>query len=95
MGDGLKGIQSEDRMQEVKRVIVSQKELDGEDRDALGELVECAAMEGDISSAIVKVYRTVLGDAFSSDALTPHRPRSTKASHCTFIRRRQSRLTFE
>jgi hypothetical protein len=52
-------------------------------------------MEGDISSAIVKVYRTVLGDAFSSDALTPHRPRSTKASHCTFIRRRQSRLTFE
>jgi hypothetical protein len=59
MGDGLKGIQSEDRMQEVKRVIVSQKELDGEDRDALGELVECAAMDGDISRAIVKVSSTL------------------------------------
>jgi hypothetical protein len=55
MGDGLKGIQSEDRVQEVKRVIVSQKELDGEDRDALGELVECPAMDGDIARAIVKV----------------------------------------
>jgi len=59
MGDGLKGIQSEDRMQEVKRVIVSQKELDGEDRDALGELVECAAMDGDISCAIVKVHEGI------------------------------------
>ncbi|KAJ7665520.1 hypothetical protein B0H17DRAFT_1090776 [Mycena rosella] len=59
MGDGLKGIQSEDRMQEVKRVIVSQKELDGEDRDALGELVECAAMDGDISRAIVKVHEGI------------------------------------
>lgn len=59
MGDGLKGIQAEDRMQEVKRVIVSQKELDGEDRDALGELVECAAMNGDISRAIVKVHEGI------------------------------------
>ncbi|KAJ7129561.1 hypothetical protein C8R44DRAFT_777077 [Mycena epipterygia] len=59
MGDGLKGIQSEDRIQEVKRVIVSQKELDGEDRDALGELVECAAMDGDISRAIVKVHEGI------------------------------------
>ncbi|KAK7061811.1 hypothetical protein R3P38DRAFT_2831689 [Favolaschia claudopus] len=59
MGDGLKGIQSEDRMHEVKRVIVSQKELDGEDRDALGEPVECPVMDGDISSAIVKVHEGV------------------------------------
>ncbi|KAJ7507921.1 hypothetical protein B0H11DRAFT_1969327 [Mycena galericulata] len=59
MGDGLKGIQSEDRMHEVKRVIVSQKELDGEHRDALGELAECAAMDGDISHAIVKVHEGI------------------------------------
>ncbi|KAJ7180195.1 hypothetical protein C8R43DRAFT_972147 [Mycena crocata] len=59
MGDGLKGIQSEDRMQEVKRVIVSQKDVDGEDRDALGELVECAAMDGDISRVIVKVHEGI------------------------------------
>lgn len=56
MGDGLKGMQTEDRMQEVKRVIVSQKERDGEDRDALGEPAECPAMDGDISRAIVKVF---------------------------------------
>ncbi|KAJ7638910.1 hypothetical protein FB45DRAFT_976940 [Roridomyces roridus] len=49
MGDGLKGIQSEDRMHEVKRVIVSQKELEGEHRDVLSEVVECPAMDGDIS----------------------------------------------
>ncbi|KAJ6515790.1 hypothetical protein C8R45DRAFT_957618 [Mycena sanguinolenta] len=59
MGDGLKGIQSEDRMQEVKRVIISQKEQDGEDRDALGELVECSAMDGEIARAIVKVHEGV------------------------------------
>lgn len=53
IGDNLKG--SEDRLQEVKRVIVSQKELDGEIRDALGEVTDCQAMEGDISRAIVKV----------------------------------------
>ncbi|KAJ7179039.1 hypothetical protein C8R46DRAFT_1159737 [Mycena filopes] len=59
MGDGLKGIQSEDRIQQVKRVIVSQKELEGEDRDALGEVAECPAMDGDISHAIVKVHEGV------------------------------------
>ncbi|KAJ7068370.1 hypothetical protein C8F01DRAFT_979686 [Mycena amicta] len=58
MGDSLKGIE-DPRMQEVKRVIVSQKERDGEDRDALGEPVESAAMEGDVSRAIAKVHEGV------------------------------------
>lgn len=76
MGDGLKGIQSEDRLHEVKRVIVSQKELEGEHRDALGELVECAAMDGDISRAIVKVLTTrpVSSRSFNR----PHCPRFMK-----------------
>ncbi|KAJ6628722.1 hypothetical protein B0H10DRAFT_1988979 [Mycena sp. CBHHK59/15] len=59
MGDGLKGIQSEDKMQEVKRVVVSQKEPEGDGRDALGEVAECAAMDGDISRAVVKVHEGV------------------------------------
>lgn len=46
-------------MQEVKRVIVLQK-VDGEDRDALGEIVECAALNGEISRAIAKVTSTLV-----------------------------------
>lgn len=61
MGEGLKRTQSEDRMQEVKRVIVSQKEADIEGEDALSEVLECPAMDGDISLAAVKVRRTFRG----------------------------------
>ncbi|CAK5275623.1 unnamed protein product [Mycena citricolor] len=63
MSDGLKSgtTQTEDRirLQEVKRVIVTQKESDGDHRDALGEVTECASMNGDISRAIVKVHEGV------------------------------------
>lgn len=55
IGDGRSGAaHHEDRMQEVKRVLISQKEAD-EQGDALGEVVECPIMNGDISLAVVKV----------------------------------------
>lgn len=56
-GDGLKGPVShhDDRMQEVKRVIISQKSPDGEVRDALDEVLECPAMFGDVQRAVAKV----------------------------------------
>jgi len=54
--EGLKGTQSEDRRQEVRRVLVSQKAIDGEDRDALDEVVECPIMAGDVARAVVKVH---------------------------------------
>lgn len=47
--------QPEDKAQEVKRVILSQKSAtDGED-DVLSEVQECSVMHGDIKEAIVKV----------------------------------------
>jgi len=55
MGEGLKGPRSEDRMQEVKRVLISQKGNDGKDQDALDEVDECTSMYGDIKQAVVKV----------------------------------------
>lgn len=55
IGEGLKGTRSEDRMQEVKRVLISQKGNDGKDQDALDEVDECPTMHGDIRQAVVKV----------------------------------------
>jgi Uncharacterised protein family (UPF0183) len=57
IGEGLKSgaKHSEDRMQEVKRVIVSQKGVSSQDRDALDEVMECPVMFGDIARAVVKV----------------------------------------
>jgi hypothetical protein len=55
IGEGLKGAQAEDRQQEVKRVLVSQKGNDGKDQDALDEVAECPIMTGDVKQAVVKV----------------------------------------
>ena len=55
IAEGIQGTPAVDREQEVKRVFISQKGNDGKGEDALGEVKECAAMEGDISRAIVKV----------------------------------------
>jgi len=49
---------NQDRMQEVKKVLVVQKDAD--DTDALAEVQPCPAMDGDISVAIVKVCRHYL-----------------------------------
>lgn len=45
----------EDKSQEVKRVIISQKNPNGELGDVLSEVQECPIMAGDLESAIVKV----------------------------------------
>ncbi|KAI0677565.1 UPF0183-domain-containing protein [Trametes maxima] len=60
-GDTLKSptAQLDDRQQEVKRVILSQKNPDNEPKDALDEVSECAAMAGELSRAIVKVHEGV------------------------------------
>ena len=57
IGEGLKTAarHSEDRMQEVKRVIIGQKGVDGQERDALDEVTECPVMFGDVARAVVKV----------------------------------------
>ncbi|KAI0771568.1 UPF0183-domain-containing protein [Trametes elegans] len=52
--------QPDHRYQEVKRVIISQKSLDGETRDALDEVAECPAMAGELSRAIVKIHEGVV-----------------------------------
>lgn len=54
-GGGLKGKQVEDRLQEVKKIIISQKGSDGKMQDALDEVAECSVMHGDIERAIIKV----------------------------------------
>lgn len=45
----------EDKMQEVKRVIVSQTSQDDVLEDVLSEVRECDPMQGDISEAIIQV----------------------------------------
>lgn len=65
-----KGNQQEDRMQEVKRVLISQKELEG--GDALDEVVECPVMDGDVSLAVVKVYFIIRSSLVSSPRTRQH-----------------------
>ena len=60
IAEGIQGPPVVDREQEVKRVFISQKGNDGRGEDALGEVKECAVMEGDVSRAIVKVSRSRL-----------------------------------
>lgn len=47
--------QPEDKTQEVKRVMVSQKSTSDDESDVLSEVQVCPVMRGDISQAIVKV----------------------------------------
>ncbi|KAG9218976.1 hypothetical protein CCMSSC00406_0001386 [Pleurotus cornucopiae] len=56
LGEGIKGNHAEDRGQVVKRVFVSQKPLDGSDRDALDEVIESPTMAGEVAKAIVKIH---------------------------------------
>ena len=67
--DGLKGAtaQPEDRMQEVKRVLVLQKGCDGQEMDALNEVTECDSMLGDISRAVVKVNISIDRRSYKSN----------------------------
>lgn len=59
INDGLKGSSShaiaDNRSKEVKRIIVTQKDVQDGGRDPLDEVTLCPVMYGDISRAIVKV----------------------------------------
>ncbi|EGO01868.1 hypothetical protein SERLA73DRAFT_177420 [Serpula lacrymans var. lacrymans S7.3] len=62
IGEGFKGASPhpDDRKQEVRRIFVSQKSHDGEERDALDEVTECSIMDGDVVRAVVKVHDGLL-----------------------------------
>ena len=47
--------QTDDRQQEVRKIIVTQKSADGEQRDALDEVAECPVMAGELFSVVAKV----------------------------------------
>lgn len=64
--EGVKGTRSEDRVQEVKRVLISQKGNNGNVQDALDEVDECPMMYGDIRQAIVKVLSVISVDVSSA-----------------------------
>ncbi|KAF9464456.1 hypothetical protein BDZ94DRAFT_1354305 [Collybia nuda] len=72
IGEGLKGAQTEDRRQEVKRVLISQKGSDVQDQDALDEVAECSTMTGDIRQAIVKVHDGVTLHFYPSSSKPVH-----------------------
>ncbi|KAK0191081.1 hypothetical protein F5146DRAFT_1047050 [Armillaria mellea] len=55
IAEGIKGVQSDDKMQEVKRVFISQKDANKDQVDALDEVEECSTMDGDVALAVVKV----------------------------------------
>ncbi|KAH0587682.1 hypothetical protein H2248_006448 [Termitomyces sp. 'cryptogamus'] len=59
MGEGVKSGHGDDRTQEVKRVMISQKENDGKSLDALEEVRELPVMAGDVRQAVVKVHHGV------------------------------------
>ncbi|KAF9485265.1 UPF0183-domain-containing protein [Pholiota conissans] len=55
LGEGLKVSHPGDRMQEVKRIVISQIEPEGSE-DALDEVTECPTMVGDLARAVIKVH---------------------------------------
>ncbi|KDR83647.1 hypothetical protein GALMADRAFT_235961 [Galerina marginata CBS 339.88] len=56
IGEGLKVPHAGDRMQEVKRIIISQNDPEEKSHDALDEVIECSAMAGELARAVVKVH---------------------------------------
>lgn len=58
--DNLKTTHADDKAQEVKRVVITQKSNSDEVRDALDEVVECPAMSGELYKAILKVTSPTL-----------------------------------
>ena len=55
LGEGLKIPHAGDRMQEVRRIVISQIDPGGKIYDALDEVNECAAMAGELARAVVRV----------------------------------------
>ncbi|THH07075.1 hypothetical protein EW146_g9426 [Bondarzewia mesenterica] len=62
LGEGFKAVANppEDRMQEVKRVLICQTGVDGTEQDALNEVDVCSIMHGELAEAIVKVHDGVV-----------------------------------
>ncbi|KAF5387713.1 hypothetical protein D9615_000496 [Tricholomella constricta] len=72
MGEGVKAGHSEDRTQEVKRVLISQKGNDGKSQDALEEVGEVPIMAGDVRQAVVKVHDGVTLYFYPSSSTPVH-----------------------
>lgn len=58
----------ESKRAEVKKIIITQKVPEGGDVDAFDEVLECPAMEGDLSSVILKPHEGVDLFFFPSDS---------------------------
>ncbi|KAF9569298.1 UPF0183-domain-containing protein [Agrocybe pediades] len=56
IAEGLKVPHTEDRTQEVKRIIISQIDTEGKEHGALDEVEECSAMAGELMRAVIKVH---------------------------------------
>ncbi|KAG1768122.1 hypothetical protein EDD22DRAFT_257558 [Suillus occidentalis] len=85
VNEGFKGgiTHLEQRTQEVKRIFIRQKSVDGEERDALDEVSPCPIMHGDISSAVIKIHDGVHFNFFSSALLLHVRIGETTAQDLT------------
>ncbi|KAG2042338.1 hypothetical protein BDR03DRAFT_889911 [Suillus americanus] len=85
VNEGFKGgiTHLEQRTQEVKRIFIRQKSVDGEERDALDEVLPCPIMHGDISSAVIKIHDGVDFSFFSSTLLLQVRIGETTAQDLT------------
>ncbi|KAG0709729.1 hypothetical protein DFH29DRAFT_993121 [Suillus ampliporus] len=83
VNEGFKGgiTHLEQRTQEVKRIFVGQKSVDGDERDALDEVLPCPIMRGDISSAVIKVVSAT----FSVIILTPQTNQIHDGVHFSFF----------
>ncbi|KAF8974467.1 hypothetical protein BDZ97DRAFT_1773730 [Flammula alnicola] len=71
IGEGLKVPHAGDRMQEVKRIVISQIEPEGKVHDALDEVNECPVMVGDLARAVVKVHDGVILYFYPTATSTP------------------------
>jgi hypothetical protein len=65
---------TDERDQEVKKIVVGEKDFDPRERDVLDEVQECRAMDGDIKEALVKVSAGTLKVTI---LLTGHSPSHT------------------
>lgn len=85
VNEGFKGgiTHIEQRTQEVKRIFIRQKSVDGEEHDALDEVLPCPIMHGDISSAVIKIHDGVHFSFFSSALLLHVRVGETTAQDLT------------
>ncbi|KAI6035155.1 hypothetical protein F5J12DRAFT_791414 [Pisolithus orientalis] len=60
------------RSKEVKRIIVTQKETQSGEHDALDEVIPCPVMFGDISRAIIKIHHGIVLHFFAPSSSPLH-----------------------